>query len=475
MTRLLSACVLASLFSLSALACSDDGNLGGAPEGDDTGTSSSSGSSPADPNAQKPLVEVTGPIQTNTTWSAANRYLMKSLVAVRSGSTLTIEKGTTILGDNATKAILLVEAGARIVAEGTADEPIVFTSQAPEGQKRAGDWGGLVVLGNAPVNVAGANVEGVVADAQGAKTTYGGDKADDDSGVLRYVRIEYSGVLLSQDNEINGVTFAGVGNGTRVDHVQVRQTLDDCFEFFGGTVDAKYLACQHNEDDGFDMDNGYRGRLQFLVLQQDPAHPGEDNGFEVDNDADGSGNLPLTSPQVFNATLCGKNTDVDQAQYGMLVRRNARGDYSNLMVLGFEAGLDVRDEATATGISATGRDALVVHGSQFFASVGQGVVNSIAYAEPVGGTKPNLDNDGEFDEAAWVAGPALQNSWTDPSVAGCFNAAAPVFGPATTASEGAITPPNDGFFDASAVYRGAFKDTNDTWATTGKWAVWSAN
>lgn len=462
MSRFLTPAVLASLFAVSMIACADDGNLGAAPD-ETPGTT------------DQALVEVVGTIESNTTWTAANRYLMKSLVVVRKGVTLTIEKGTTILGDNATKAILLVEAGGRLVAEGTADQPIVFTSQAAEGQKRAGDWGGLVILGNAPVNVQGANVEGVVADSQGANTTYGGTNADDDSGVIRYVRIEYSGVLLSQDNEINGMTLAGVGRGTKIDHVQVRKTLDDCFEFFGGTVDAKYLACQHNQDDGFDMDNGYQGRLQFLVLQQDPTHAGEDNGFEVDNDADGSGNTPLTSPQIFNATLLGKKTDVDQAQYGLLVRRNARGSYSNLMVLGFEAGLDVRDEATAGGVRASGREALQVQGSAFFENVGVGVVDSIAYAEPVGGTKPNADNDATFDETAWVETAALGNRWSSPGVTGGYDANAPVFGPTSAQTDGALTPPNDGFFDASAAFRGAFRDANDTWATAGTWAVWSSN
>ena len=139
--------------------------------------------------------------------------------------------------------------------------------------KRAGDWGGVVILGNAPVNYPGGkgNIEGILTTASG--TQYGGADPEDNSGVLRYIRIEYAGVVLSPDNEVNGLTFGGVGRGTKVDHIQVRQALDDCFEFFGGTVDAHHLICQYNQDDGFDTDNGYSGRLQFLVLQQDPAHP----------------------------------------------------------------------------------------------------------------------------------------------------------------------------------------------------------
>jgi len=234
---------------------------------------------------------------------------------VKPGAVLTIEKGTKIMGDSASKAILLVEAGAKIVAEGTADEPIVFTSQAAEGVRRAGDWGGLVLLGKAPVNYPGGkgNIEGILKTVSG--TEFGGTDADDNSGVLKYVRVEYAGVVLSPDNEVNGITFGGVGRGTTVEYVQVRHALDDCFEFFGGTVNAKHLVCQYNQDDGFDFDNGFSGKLQFLVLQQDPNHPGEDNGFESDNDAQGSANAPLTNPTVFNATICAKNADPEGAQF----------------------------------------------------------------------------------------------------------------------------------------------------------------
>jgi hypothetical protein len=483
--------LLTALLGVTALgitACSDDGTLGGAPppSGSSSGTSgnSSSGSSsgenpdggPTDP-ATRPTETVEGEITANRTFSADKNWLLKGLVSVKAGATLTIEKGTVIKGDNASKAILLIEAGAKIEAVGTPDEPIVFTSQAAEGQKKPGDWGGLIVLGNAPINVkdAGGNpiqqsIEGILAAGVGTNSKYGGNNPTESSGKLQYVRIEYSGVVIGDNNEVNGLTLGGVGSGTVIDHIQVRETLDDCFEFFGGTVDAKYLICQHNEDDGFDFDLGYVGRLQFLVLQQDPTHEGDDNGFESDNDANGTGALPLTAPKVYNATLCGKNASLGKEQYGLLLRKNTRGTYKNLVVSGFQAALDLRD-----GIGAAGE--LSITNSLFFNSKGAGaytVTDHIAFVEQ--GTtagQPDRDDDGAIDEVAWFKGQA-GNAFTDPgTIAGCFNATAPVFGPTTSLTDGAATPPSDGFFDATATYKGAFKDANDKWATTGKWAVWS--
>lgn len=482
--------VLLGAAALGVAACSDDGNLGGTSSG---GSNSSSGASGGTSGASggtsgasggtsgtsgttpKPLEEVTGDINASKTLPATKDYLLKGLVRVKAGATLTIEKGTTIKGDSGSKAILLVEPGAKIIAIGTADEPIVFTSQAAAGVRRAGDWGGVVILGNAPVNYPGGkgSIEGILSTVSG--TQYGGGDPEDNSGVLRYVRIEYAGVVLSPDNEVNGLTFGGVGRGTKVDHIQVRMALDDCFEFFGGTVDAHHLICQYNQDDGFDTDNGYSGRLQFLVLQQDPAHPGEDNGFESDNDAQGSANLPLTNPTVFNATICGKNTDPTGAQFGALIRRNARGSYNNVLFQGFEANLDVRDPSTAIGVTGpgSGEPALTFKATVFGKTLGAGVLQNISYAE-TGEAAPNKNNDNGFDEVAWVTSPANANLFQDPAGIDCFNAAAPKFGPTASLTTGAITPPNDGFFDATATYVGAFKDASDKWATTGKWVVWDA-
>lgn len=473
--------LLTSLVSSAIIvACSDDGNRSSSSSSGSSGTSGTTSSSSSSSGATssggvKPTEDITGEIATSRTLSSSKDYLLKGLVRVKAGTTLTIEKGTTIRGavttDKTNAAILLVEAGGKLIAEGTASEPIVFTSQAAEGVRRAGDWGGIVILGNAPINVAGGkgNIEGILSTTSG--TQYGGNNADDNSGILSYVRVEYVGYVLSEGNEVNGITFGGVGRGTRVDHVQVRHALDDCFEFFGGTVDAKYLGCQYNQDDGLDFDNGYQGRIQFAVVQQDPNHPGEDNGIESDNDANGSAAEPFTNPQVYNVTLVGKNKSVDAVQYAMLLRRNSRGTYRNILALGFEAGVDIRDASTAAATAKGAATPLSIMSSVFFGSTGTNLVDGLAFAEN-GDAAPNKDNDGLFDEAMWLKTTEFKNTWTDPGMDAPYNANAPKFGPMNSVSS-SVKAPDDGFFDTSATYVGAFKDHNDSWATEGKWAVWT--
>jgi hypothetical protein len=433
-------------------ATSGAGGGGSTSTADSSSATSGSGGGTVEP---KPLEEITGPITSDRTLTSDKDYLLKGVVFVEAPATLTIEAGTKIMGEKASNGALVIEPGAKIHAEGSADHPIVFTSQAEPGERAPGDWGGLIVLGRAPINVPGgtANVEGITGDG----TAYGGDKADDDSGVIKYVRIEFSGTQLSPDNEINGLTLAGVGNKTTIDYVMVHQTLDDCFEFFGGTVNAKHLICAYNGDDGFDWDLGYVGKLQFLALQQDPNVADDTNGFEGDNDADSSLNAPLSNPTIYNATLCGKNVDVDKQQYGMLLRRSTKAHLANLVVMGFEAGVDVRDAETEVELES----------SIFFGNLAQ----NVAYPEP-GGEGVEKDDDAGFDEVAWFNS-GSKNSEADPQIQGCFQPGAPDFRPAATLTDGAATPPNDGFFDASATFIGAFK-SDDTWAQ-GAWVDFSLN
>jgi hypothetical protein len=467
------ACTL--LFSDGAEQCASDADCAAFPDAvcdlaqatcvlanDSSTTSTGGGGGPGRCAATgKPLVEISGEITSDFALSCDKDYLLKGIVLVTPGSTLTIEKGTTLQGDvdTASPGVLVVQPGAKLIAVGTSEEPIVFTSALPANLRKQGDWGGVILLGNAPVNhkdTSGAPARGAIEGlTRGGE--YGGDDEDDTSGTLKYVRIEYSGFAIAPNNEVNGLTFGGVGRGTLVDHVQVRRTADDCFEFFGGTVDAKHLACQHNGDDGFDWDNGYRGRLQFLVLQQDPLVVDETNGFEGDNDALGTENTPLSEPTIYNATLCGKDREVDKQQYGILLRRSSRAHILNTVVMGFEAGLDVRDPRTE----------LDLRSSLFFGNL----VHNLGYPEPAGSAD---DDDGGLDEAALVNAPARRNATTvDPGIPGCFDAAAPDFSPAAALTSGAATPPDDGFFDKAATYIGAFRDANDAWATSGGWAVWS--
>jgi hypothetical protein len=403
----------------------------------------------------KPLVRVEGDVTASDVLTCDKDYLLLGTVFVKAGVILTIEKGTTVRGDGPSKGTLVVQPGARLVAEGTAEQPIVFTSASEPAARAPGDWGGVILLGRAPVNLPNPSIEGITTGGE-----YGGPDENDSSGSLRYVRIEYSGVKLGPNNEVNGLTFGGVGRGTTVDHVQVRQTADDCFEFFGGTVNARYLVCQYNGDDGFDWDNGYRGKLQFLVLQQDPRVADETNGFEGDNDALGTTNGPRSEPTIYNATLCGKGVDVEREQYGMLLRRSTRGRIFNTIVVGFEAGLDVRD-APATEVDVR---------SCVFAD---NTAAAISYAEDGSNTSTQRNDDGGFDEVAWVHAPERNNSVAPPNLRSCFDATdLGALAPRAPLGASAATPPDDGFFDPSAAFIGAFRGPDDAWAR-GKWVVWS--
>ena len=411
-------------------------NQGGGGEG---GSGGSTVTSTAATCPGGPTAEIPSEVKDDTTLTADKCWVLKGITYVSAPAKLTIEPGTTILGDQATLGTLVVKPGAQLIADGTADEPIVFTSQKAPGSRAAGDWGGVVLLGNVPINVPGgkASIEGIPVTPD---TQYGGNKADDSSGVIRYVRIEFSGIQLSTNNEVNGLTFGGVGNKTVVDHVMVHDTLDDCFEFFGGTVNAKHLVCAFNQDDGFDWDFGYTGKLQFLALVQDPLFEDDTNGFEGDNDADASANTPISNPTIYNVTLCGRKQMVDgpKKQMGMLLRRSTKGKIVNTIVTGFEWCADLRDPLTAPTIESS-----ICHG--------------------------NIQlNVGEAQEVEWFSG--NKNSEMDPKIKDCF-AANPDFTPEATLEANAATPPNDGFFDGNAKYIGAF-EAGKNWAS-GKWVSYA--
>jgi hypothetical protein len=216
-------------------------------------------------------VDVTANITANTTWTSNNVYVLKGFIQVANGATLTIQAGTRIEGDFATLgASLFVLRGARIEANGTAAAPIVFTSSRAAGQRQPGDWGGLIVVGNARVNRAAPVIlEGTGGQSGAAAVDYAGGINDlDNSGTLRYVRVEFAGFATAPDAELNSFTFAAVGSGTTVEFLQAMSGLDDHYEWFGGQMDAKNLVSYEAGDDHFDMSEGYQGRLQNLIALQ---------------------------------------------------------------------------------------------------------------------------------------------------------------------------------------------------------------
>jgi hypothetical protein len=304
-----------------------------------------------------------GTISEDMTLYADQDILLAGQTFVDSGVTLTIEAGSLIkaLPDDGQglAPCLVIKRGAKIIAEGTQSDPITFTSYLPDSEKKSGSWGGLILLGNAPVNTAGgeAFVEGIVG------VPYGGNDPTDDSGILKYVRVWYGGRSIGQDNEINGITLAGVGNGTTVEYCEVAFNLDDGFEMFGGTVDLKYCSAIFVGDDAFDTDLGYQGRGQFLF-----ALMGDEDGnraFEMDNDGSDMDKQPRSHPKFANVTLIGSGdtsvvADDDQV---IRLREGTGGDFRNIIIVdGKEYGMRITDAPTLALISDTpGQDANYIY------------------------------------------------------------------------------------------------------------------
>ncbi|WP_245565039.1 IPT/TIG domain-containing protein [Spirosoma spitsbergense] len=325
---------------------------------------------PAFTVAAKPVVTVAGNITANTNWTAGNVYLIQGFVYVQSGATLTIQPGTVIKGADKDAdpsgqqkgGTLIIQAGAKINAAGTATAPIVFTSNKPAGSRNYGDWGGVVLIGKAPTNQPAATAfEGGIAGQLGAYTD-----AADNSGVMQYCRIEFGGIALLANSEINGLTMYGVGSGTTLDHIQVSYSGDDSYELFGGTVNAKYLIAYRGFDDDWDTDWGWSGKVQYGLAIRDPqvADVSGSNGFESDNFNPGlpatgpNAGLPLTggvfanmSNFVFSGTPSNASTAKGSGpfQSGMHLRRNTSLSVFNSVLYGYPEGLRLDAPTGTTG------------------------------------------------------------------------------------------------------------------------------
>lgn len=332
---------------------------------------------PENTNYGTPTTIVSSNITTNTTWSGIVQIVNN--VAVTNNAVLTIQPGTVIRGDKATKSCLIITTGAKIMAQGTAASPIVFTSNEPIASGRAnGDWGGLIILGKGLVNTACATcatspntnyVEGFTSTFP--EILYGGNNNADNSGILSYVRIEFAGVALSAtpNSEINGLTMAGVGSGTQIDHIQVSFSGDDSFEWFGGAVDGKYLISFRGLDDDFDTDFGHQGRVQFGLIIKDKDisdAAGDSNGFESDNFNPGIGRLPLTKTIFSNITCIGPKRDGSVAlpagekfERAIFTRRNTAISIYNSLFTGWEKGWELNGSTTADNYLSTPDSAVV--------------------------------------------------------------------------------------------------------------------
>lgn len=419
-------------------------------------------------------ITVNANITTNTTWTKDNTYILDGRVFVTNSATLTIQPGTVIKGRVRAAqdaSALVIARGARIMADGTAAEPIIFTAQADNlngnlGQSDRGLWGGVVILGRARTNTASGqgNIEGIpTTEPLGI---YGGTDDADNSGVFRYVSIRHAGSLLGPNNELNGLTMGAVGTGTTIEYVEVFANADDGFEWFGGTVNCRYLVSAFNDDDGFDWDEGYRGKLQFLFLIQDPAVGNQ--AFESDGGTTPEDGQPYALPVIYNVTAIGSGaTGANALSLGPIFRDNTGGRIFNSIFHDFR-GYAFRIEAeTAQGQDSARRLAAgeITIANNLFGTFGAGTTDAqlfIAANATAGGPAPTANFTAEHIRAA------AQNNRvnTDPLFVAIDRSKSGQLDPrlrsGSPALQLAATAPNDGFFTA-ANYLGAF-------TTSGNWA-----
>lgn len=461
------------------------------------------------PTAENTILE--GRIINNLTLKAAYTYKLRGIVYVTNGAILTIEPGTKIVGENGRNGCLIITRGAKIIADGTADKPIVFTSEAATPQR--GDWAGLVILGQAPNNSSFNGVDGIGEIEGGINNSDGlglyglgatSSNLADNSGILRYVRIEYAGYAFLPDKEINGLTLGGVGNQTIVDYVQVSYANDDSFEWFGGSVNCKHLISFRTLDDDFDTDNGYSGKVQFGISLRDSsiADISKSEAFESDNDANGSDRTtfmttipvsannpvaitPTKTNAVFsNMTLVGpKETATSKGNSlflaGAQIRRNSELSIMNSIFLGWNGGSVNGLLIDASKGTPTDKNLDPAGGLNFRNNIIAGVTtNAVSYAAsttaPTGATKATITD--------WVNTTAYGNvllaNNTDAGITAPFNYSAPDFNPSSATAAAAtgadfssakLKSSTTGKPDFTAVsYKGACA-VGDTW-----WKTWTS-
>jgi hypothetical protein len=389
---------------------------------------------------------ITGEIKENTTLSKGNTYILKAGVHVKPGITLTIEEGVIVKSDpvEPVAAYLLIEPGAKINAVGTENAPIVFTSG--KATPKTQDWGGIILTGKAPINVEG----GVAASEMGAGVTYGGTDPNDNSGVMKYVRVEYTGKKSNADKEHNGFTFEGVGAGTTLEHLSVFKGADDGIEFFGGTVNLKYAVVYGAEDDSFDWTYGWSGKGQFWVAIQGDDFA--DRGIEADNNGKNNSASPYSNPMLSNLTLVGSTKAQTDDGAGsieagktraMKLREGTKGVLQNVVAYGFHSGIEVEHDQTFVNMN---------DGSLSLTSVDIYTPKAWSYKGYTGSTKP-------YEEAAaknTSSADAIPSYITDVYVGSSI----------TNASD---PKQLDSWFDAAS-YRGAVESAANNWVTKGTWA-----
>ena len=354
------------------------------------------------------LVELTGDLD-NMTLTADKKYLLKNQVFVREGKTLTIQPGTIILGDKRTRGTLVIDKGGKMMAEGTASNPIVFTSNQEAGVRDRGDWGGIVILGRANVNQNNPAIEGITPEVNFG-TTNSTTHDNESSGVLRYVRVEFGGIELTPNNETNSITMGGVGRGTVMEYNMVSFGGDDGFEWFGGTVDGKYFISHAMWDDDFDCDYGWSGNVQFGLIIRYPgfADQSESNAFECDNGPNDNDVQPYTTGTFSNVTVfgpirVGSSVSNNNFAHAMDLRRRTAVSITNSVFAGYPRGLrmnqpSVYENYTAKGIGVLTNNIMVAPNAanKYRAGSGVDVADVQAYWEASNTTMDGPQNEGEL-------------------------------------------------------------------------------
>ena len=405
-------------------------------------------------------VDLPAAITENRTLTADNAYSIRGIVTVRNNATLTIEPGTVIIGQPGSQppSVLLVANNGKLVAEGTRSRPIIMTSSQPIGRRQRGDWGGLVMLGQAPINDPAGflTIEGL---PELPETRYGGANADHSCGSLRYVRVEFAGALLRPNEETNSITWGGCGKGTKGEYLQAHYGLDDAFEWFGGTNDAKYLVGTYTADDFIDGQIGWSGRLQHgvMVANDDLSN----RGIEMDNYERNFAARPLGNPTMFNLTFVGGGArGFDEADSPCLYfRRGAGGSYNNMLCYNW--------------ITRTFGGANIADSIQPNIAAGNFRVNGILSWNNGFNTTPaapaTLGGQVVADFRALLTNPLAQFLISDTLLRRPLERSDPDFRPLTGSPvfrANWVQPPDDGFFDQWATWIGAFGDTDWTeeWA-----------
>lgn len=406
-------------------------------------------------------VDLPANITENRTLTPDNVYSIRGIVTVRNNATLTIEPGTIIIGQPGSQppSVLLVANNGKLVAEGTRSRPIIMTSSQPIGRRQRGDWGGLVMLGSAPINDPGGflTIEGL---PELPETRYGGTNANHDCGSLKYVRVEFAGALLRPNEETNSITWGGCGKGTKGEFLQAHYGLDDAFEWFGGTNDAKYLVGTYTADDFIDGQVGWSGRLQHgvMVANDDLSN----RGIEMDNYERNFAARPLGKPIMYNVTFVGGGArGFDEADSPCLYfRRGAGGSYNNMLCYNW--------------ITRTFGGANIADSIQPNITSGDFSVNGILSWNNGFNTSPaapaTLEGQVVTDFRALLTNPAAQFLIADTLLRRPLERSDPDFRPLTGSPvfrANWVQPPDDGFFDQWATWIGGFgeHDWTEEWAT----------